>query len=75
MKTLVAIFDLYILFIGFLSLLVTAPLMWNIAPNAYFGVLMVLSVWVTIITIVLATLVMIHKESGRGINITYNDYQ
>lgn len=63
MKTLIAIFDLYILFMGFLSLLVTAPLMWNAAPNAYFGVLLVLGVWSTIVTIVVAILIEIHEAS------------
>lgn len=63
MKTLIAIFNLYILFMGFLSLLVTAPLMWNAAPNAYFGVLLVFGVWSTIIAIVLAILVEIHESS------------
>lgn len=63
MKTLVAIFDLYILLMGFLSLLVTAPLVWNAAPNAYFGVLLVLGVWFTIIAIVVVILVEIHETS------------
>ena len=63
MKTLVALFDLYILFTGFLSLLVTAPLVWNAAPNAYFGVLLVLGVWCTIITIVVAIIVEVHESS------------
>lgn len=63
MKTLIAIFDLYILFMGFLSLLVTAPLMWNAAPNAYFGVLLVLGVWSTIVAIVVAILIEIHEAS------------
>lgn len=63
MKTLVAIFDLYILLMGFLSLLVTAPLMWNAAPNAYFGVLLVLGVWCTIIAIVVAIIVEVHESS------------
>nr|DAJ36902.1 MAG TPA: hypothetical protein [Caudoviricetes sp.] len=63
MKTLVAIFDLYILLMGFLSLLVTAPLMWNAAPNAYFGVLLVLGVWCTIIAIVVAIIIEIHESS------------
>lgn len=64
MKTLVAIFDLYILLMGFLSLLVTAPLMWNAAPNAYFGVLMVLCVWVTIIATIAAAIARAH-EAGK----------
>lgn len=64
MKTLVAIFDLYILLMGFLSLLVTAPLMWNAAPNAYFGVLMVLCVWVTIIATIAASIAGAH-EAGK----------
>ena len=63
MKTLVAIFNFYILFMGFLSMLVTAPLMWNAAPNAYFGVLLVLGVWFTIIAIVVAILVETHESS------------
>lgn len=63
MKTLVAIFDLYILLMGFLSLLVTAPLVWNAAPNAYFGVLLVLGVWCTIIAIVVAIIVEIRESS------------
>lgn len=63
MKTLVAIFDLYILLMGFLSLLVTAPLMWNAAPNPYFGVLLVLGVWCTIIAIVVAIIVEVHESS------------
>lgn len=63
MKTLVALFDLYILVMGFLSLLVTAPIIWNAAPNAYFGVLLVLGVWSTIIVIVVAILVEIHESS------------
>lgn len=63
MKTLVAIFDLYILLMGFLSLLVTAPLMWNAAPNAYFGFLLVLAVWCTIIAIVVAIIVEVHESS------------
>lgn len=63
MKTLVAIFDLYILLMGFLSLLVTAPLVWNAAPNAYFGVLLVLGVWCTIIAIVVAIIIEVHESS------------
>lgn len=63
MKTLIALFDLYILVMGFLSLLVTAPLMWNAAPNAYFGVLSVLGVWCTIIAIVVAIIVEVHESS------------
>lgn len=63
MKTLIALFDLYVLVMGFLSLLVTAPLMWSAAPNAYFGVLMVLGVWCTIIAIVVAIIVEVHESS------------
>ena len=63
MKTLIALFDLYVLVMGFLSLLVTAPLMWNAAPNAYFGVLMVLGVWCTIIAIVVAIIIETHESS------------
>lgn len=63
MKTLIALFDLYVLFMGFLSLLVAAPLVWNAAPNAYFGVLLVLGVWCTIITIVVAIIVEVHESS------------
>lgn len=63
MKTLVAIFDLYILLMGFLSLLVTAPLVWNAAPNAYFGILLILGVWCTIIAIVVAIIVEVHESS------------
>lgn len=63
MKTLIALFDLYILVMGFLSLLVTAPLMWNAAPNAYFGVLLVLGVWCTIIAIVVAIIVEVNEAS------------
>lgn len=75
MKTLVAIVDLYILIMGFLSLLLTAPVVWNAAPNTYFGFLLVIAVWCTIIAVVAATIATIHSSSGRGINITYNDYQ
>jgi len=63
MKTLIALFDLYVLVMGFLSLLVTAPLMWNAAPNAYFGVLLVLGVWCTIIAIVVAIIIVVHESS------------
>lgn len=63
MKTLVALFDLYILFMGFLSLLATTPIMWNAAPNAYFGVLLVLGVWCTIITTIVAIIVEVHESS------------
>lgn len=57
MKPLTAVLYTYTIIMGLLSMLVTAPIMWNAAPNAYFGVLMVAAVWVTIIMIVLATIV------------------
>lgn len=63
MKPLVAVLHTYIIIMGLLSMLVTAPIMWNAAPNAYFGVLMVAAVWVTIIMIVLATIVGTHETS------------
>lgn len=61
MKPLIALFDLYVLIMGFLLLLFTAPIMWNAAPNAYFGILLVLAVWFTIIAIVVAVVVELHK--------------
>lgn len=64
LKPLIAVFDLYVLIMGFLSMLFTAPIMWNAAPNAYFGVLLVLAVWFTIITIVVAVIVELHKDSN-----------
>lgn len=63
MKPLVAVLYTYIIIMGLLSMLVTAPIMWNATPNAYFGVLMVAAVWVTIIMIVLATIVGTHETS------------
>lgn len=63
MKPLVAVLYTYIIIMGLLSMLVAAPIMWNAAPNAYFGVLMVAAVWVTIIMIVLATIVGTHETS------------
>lgn len=63
MKPLAAVFYTYTIIMGLLSMLVTAPIMWNAAPNAYFGVLMVVAVWVTIIMIVLATIVGTHETS------------
>ena len=63
MKPLVAVLYTYIIIMGLLSMLVTAPIMWNAAPNAYFGVLMVVAVWVTIILLVFAIIVGTHKTS------------
>ena len=63
MKKLVALFDLYILFMGFLSLLVTAPIIWNASLNTYFGVLLVLGIWCTIIAIVVAIIIGVHESS------------
>lgn len=63
MKPLVAVLYTYVIIMGLLSMLVTAPIMWNAAPNAYFGMLMVAAVWVTIIMIVLATIVGTHETS------------
>lgn len=64
MKSLVAVLHTYIIIMGLLSMLVTAPIMWNAAPNAYFGVLMVVAVWVTIIMIVLAAIIGTHETSS-----------
>lgn len=63
MKPLVAVLYTYIIIMGLLSMLVTAPIMWNAAPNAYFGVLLVMAVWVTIIMIVVSTIVGTHETS------------
>lgn len=63
MKPLVTVLYTYIIIMGLLSMLVTAPIMWDAAPNAYFGVLMVAAVWVTIIMIVLSTIVGTHETS------------
>lgn len=63
MKPLVAVLYTYIIIMGLLSMLVTAPIMWNAAPNAYFGVLMVAAVWVTIMMIVVSTIVGTHETS------------
>lgn len=63
MKPLTAVFYTYAIIMGLLSMLVTAPIMWNAAPNAYFGVLMVVAVWVTIILIVLSIIVGTHETS------------
>ena len=60
-KPLVAVLYTYIICMGLLSMLVTAPIMWNAAPNAYFGVLMVVAVWVTIIMIVVSIIVETHE--------------
>ena len=69
MKPLVAVLYTYIIIMGLLSMLVTAPIMWNAAPNAYFGVLMVVAVWVTIIMIVVSTIVGTHEK-----NMMHNDH-
>nr|DAQ79256.1 MAG TPA: hypothetical protein [Caudoviricetes sp.] len=63
MKALTSIFGLYVILMGLLSMLVTAPIMWRAMPNAYFGVLAVFAVWVTIIAIVLAVVVELHESS------------
>lgn len=63
MKPLTAVFYTYTIIMGLLSMLVTAPIMWNAAPNAYFGVLMVVAVWVTIVLIVLSIIVGTHETS------------
>nr|DAP30408.1 MAG TPA: hypothetical protein [Caudoviricetes sp.] len=63
MKALSSIFGLYVILMGFLSMLVTAPIMWHAMPNAYFGVLAVLAVCTTIIAIVLAIVVELHESS------------
>lgn len=63
MKPLVAVLYTYVIIMGLLSMLVTAPIMWNAAPNVYFGVLMVAAVWVTIVMIVLAMIVGTHETS------------
>lgn len=63
MKPLVAVLYTYTIIMGLLSMLVTAPIIWNAAPNAYFGVLMVAAVWVTIILIVLSIIVGTHETS------------
>lgn len=63
MKPLVAVLYTYVIIMGLLLMLVTAPIVWNAAPNAYFGVLMVVAVWVTIIMIVVSTIVGTHETS------------
>lgn len=63
MKSLVAVFDLYIIVMGVLSLFVTAPLVWNASPSAYFGVFAVLGVWSTIVCIVIASVIGTHEAA------------
>lgn len=62
-KPLVAVFDLYIMLMGLLSMFVTAPLIWNASPNAYFGVFAILGVWFTIIAIVTASVIAAHEAA------------
>lgn len=59
-KPLVAVFELYILVMGVLSILATTPIVWAASPSAYLGVVMVVGLWFTIFTIVVTSLVIIH---------------
>lgn len=59
-KPLVAVFELYILVMGVLSVFATTPIVWGASPTVYLGVVMVVGLWFTIFTIVVTSLVIIH---------------
>ena len=59
-KPLTAVFELYILVMGILSVLATTPIVWTASPSAYLGVVMVVGLWFTIFTIVITSLVIVH---------------
>jgi len=59
-KPLAAVFELYILVMGVLSVLATTPIVWAASPSAYLGVVMVVGLWFTIFTIVVTSLVVVH---------------
>lgn len=59
-KPLAAVFELYILVMGVLSVLATTPIVWAASPSFYLGIIMVVELWFTIFTIVVASLVIVH---------------
>lgn len=59
-KPLAAVFELYILVIGVLAVLATTPIVWAASPSIYLGVVMVVGLWLTIFTIVVTSLIIIH---------------
>lgn len=59
-KPLAAVFELYILVMGVLSVLATTPIVWAASPSFYLGIIMVVGLWFTIFTIVITSLVIVH---------------
>nr|DAS08774.1 MAG TPA: hypothetical protein [Caudoviricetes sp.] len=59
-KPLAAVFELYILVMGVLSVLATTPIVWVASPSVYLGIVMVVGLWFTIFTIVVTSLVIVH---------------
>lgn len=59
-KPLAAVFELYILVMGVLSVLATTPIVWAASPSVYLGVITVVGLWFTIFTIVVTSLVIVH---------------
>ena len=59
-KPLVAVFELYILVLGVLSVLATTPIVWAASQSFYLGIIMVVGLWFTIFTIVGTSLIIIH---------------
>ena len=59
-KPLAAVFELYILVMGVLSVLATTPIVWASSPSVYLGVVMVVGLWFTIFAIVITSLVVVH---------------
>ena len=59
-KPLAAVFELYILVMGVLSVLATTPIVWAASPSIYLGIVMVLGLWFTIFAIVITSLVIVH---------------
>lgn len=63
-KPLVAIFELYILVMGVLTVLATTPIVWAASPSVYLGIVMVVGLWFTIFTIAVTSLVIVHGTTN-----------
>lgn len=63
-KSLVVVFELYILVMGVLAIFLTTPMVWSASSSVYFGVVYVAGLWFTIFTFVIVSLLATH-ESGK----------